>query len=49
MAKDMGLSTLAEGIERPAEAIALHTMGWEFGQGYLFGKPSPSRFPPSDQ
>ncbi len=32
---------IAEGIETPAQADALRTMGCSLGQGYLFGKPVP--------
>jgi EAL domain-containing protein (putative c-di-GMP-specific phosphodiesterase class I) len=32
---------LAEGVESEAEAEALHELGVELGQGYLFGRPEP--------
>ncbi|RUT31430.1 EAL domain-containing protein [Arsenicitalea aurantiaca] len=39
LAKTMGLATVAEGVETPAEAALLASWGCEFGQGYLFGRP----------
>ncbi len=39
MVKDLGITTLAEGIETPAEATVCETLGIELGQGYFFGRP----------
>jgi diguanylate cyclase (GGDEF)-like protein/PAS domain S-box-containing protein len=37
----LGLSVVAEGIERVEQAEALQRMGCQIGQGYLFAKPVP--------
>ncbi len=42
MAKHLGLSIMAEGIEEPGVALLLTEMGCREGQGYLFGKPMPA-------
>lgn len=42
MACDLGIISLAEGIETPAEAATCLQMGFELGQGYLFGRPAPA-------
>ena len=42
MVTDMGVATVAEGIEVEAEAEACRAMGFEFAQGYLFGRPAPA-------
>ncbi|SFZ85405.1 PAS domain S-box-containing protein/diguanylate cyclase (GGDEF) domain-containing protein [Devosia enhydra] len=39
LAKTMGLSTVAEGVETEAEAILLTSWGCDYGQGYLFSRP----------
>jgi EAL domain-containing protein (putative c-di-GMP-specific phosphodiesterase class I) len=39
MAKKMGISTLAEGIEREEEVIVCREMGFDYIQGYYYGKP----------
>jgi EAL domain-containing protein (putative c-di-GMP-specific phosphodiesterase class I) len=39
-AKKMNIRTIAEGIERPEELRLLRAMGFDFGQGYLLGRPS---------
>lgn len=36
----LGIITLAEGIERIEEAQVCQSIGYDLGQGYLFGKPS---------
>ena len=42
MAKNIGVCTLAEGVERPEHAVFLHQIGCEKMQGYYYGKPMPS-------
>ncbi|QGU31669.1 EAL domain-containing protein [Thermochromatium tepidum ATCC 43061] len=37
---DMGIASLAEGVETVAEAEALRAIGVDLYQGYLFGKPN---------
>ncbi|MBA3327958.1 MAG: EAL domain-containing protein [Solirubrobacterales bacterium] len=39
MAHNLGLSTVAEGIEDPVQVAQLRTLGCEYGQGFLFAKP----------
>jgi diguanylate cyclase (GGDEF)-like protein/PAS domain S-box-containing protein len=42
MSREMGLDTVAEGIETEAQAAVLLAMGCTQGQGYLFGRPMPA-------
>jgi EAL domain-containing protein (putative c-di-GMP-specific phosphodiesterase class I) len=39
-AHDLGILTLAEGIECSEEAAVCQQLGFDLGQGYLFGKPA---------
>ncbi|GIU97969.1 MAG: hypothetical protein KatS3mg013_1772 [Actinomycetota bacterium] len=41
LARGLGMTTLAEGIETPEELAFLREHGCELGQGYLFSKPVP--------
>lgn len=41
MAKELGIHTLAEGVETQEQYEFLHRIGCEKLQGYLFGKPKP--------
>lgn len=41
MGKSLSLAMVAEGIEHQRQADQLRTLGVQFGQGYLFGKPMP--------
>ncbi|MEU7907545.1 EAL domain-containing protein [Actinoplanes sp. NPDC049118] len=38
---ELNIAVVAEGIETPARARALASLGCDFGQGYLFGQPGP--------
>jgi EAL domain-containing protein (putative c-di-GMP-specific phosphodiesterase class I)/ActR/RegA family two-component response regulator len=40
-ADDMGITIVAEGIERPEQLRVLREMGVDCGQGYLLGRPGP--------
>ena len=42
LSDSLGLATVAEGIEHPAQAARLRELGCRFGQGYLFGRPAPA-------
>jgi EAL domain-containing protein (putative c-di-GMP-specific phosphodiesterase class I) len=39
LAHTLGMTTVAEGIERPEQAEALDRLGCELGQGFLFAPP----------
>jgi diguanylate cyclase (GGDEF)-like protein/PAS domain S-box-containing protein len=39
----LGLEVVAEGIEREEQIASLQGLGFEFGQGFLFGRPMPAR------
>lgn len=40
LSRDLGIVTLAEGIECSAEAETCRQLGFDLGQGYLFGRPA---------
>lgn len=42
MVNNMGIETIAEGIESEAEAEACAKLGFEYAQGYHFGRPAPA-------
>lgn len=42
LARNLGLTLVAEGIETSAQLKLLRELGVEFGQGYLFGAPMPA-------
>ena len=42
MAADLGIRSIAEGIERQGEAEVCAELGFELGQGFLFGAPEPA-------
>jgi EAL domain-containing protein (putative c-di-GMP-specific phosphodiesterase class I) len=42
LARSMGLSVVAEGIERPDQAAFLLDHACDFGQGYWYGRPQPA-------
>ena len=47
LCRESGIQTLAEGVETRREACALLELGFDLGQGYLYGRPRPiSKFSP---
>ena len=42
LAHALGATTIAEGIERPAQRESLRLLGCDQGQGYLLGRPGPA-------
>jgi EAL domain-containing protein (putative c-di-GMP-specific phosphodiesterase class I) len=42
LSQGLGLGVVAEGIETPGQAAALHADGCSLGQGFLFGRPMPA-------
>lgn len=42
MARDVGSIALAEGVETIGEHQVCVELGFELGQGYLYGRPAPS-------
>lgn len=42
LGQSLGLITVAEGVETPAQASMLLWLGCDLGQGWLFGKPVPT-------
>lgn len=42
LARELGLVTMAEGIETEAQADFLARCGWKYGQGWLFGVAQPA-------
>lgn len=43
LAHSLGLAAVAEGLETPQQLAALRTVGCDYAQGYLFGRPQPAR------
>jgi EAL domain-containing protein (putative c-di-GMP-specific phosphodiesterase class I) len=41
LARGLGLGTIAEGVETAEQREVLASQGWELGQGWLFGRPTP--------
>ena len=41
LATGLGMRTTAEGVETPEQAQVLAEQGWEWGQGWLYGRPGP--------
>ena len=42
IARSLGLTVIAEGIETPAQLATLRQLGCDAGQGYLFARPAPA-------
>ena len=47
LARELGMSTVAEGIEEQAVADQLQAMGCTYAQGYLYGRPMPKAMVPA--
>jgi EAL domain-containing protein (putative c-di-GMP-specific phosphodiesterase class I) len=45
MVRDLGIRSVAEGVETQAEADVCAQMGFDLGQGYFFGRPVPGGKP----
>jgi EAL domain-containing protein (putative c-di-GMP-specific phosphodiesterase class I) len=43
MVHDLGITSLAEGVETAGEDATCRQMGFTLGQGYLYGRPAPPR------
>jgi EAL domain-containing protein (putative c-di-GMP-specific phosphodiesterase class I) len=43
MVTDLGVTSIAEGIETEADGVACRQLGFALAQGYLFGRPGPVR------
>ncbi len=41
MVVDLGIASIAEGVELMEEADVCRELGFEYGQGYFFGRPAP--------
>ena len=48
LCRDLGIRTIAEMVETQENASTLRSMGVEFGQGFLFGRPAPRPALPRD-
>jgi EAL domain-containing protein (putative c-di-GMP-specific phosphodiesterase class I) len=44
MVREIGVTPLAEGVEREEEAATCLELGFELGQGYFYGKPAPGTY-----
>jgi EAL domain-containing protein (putative c-di-GMP-specific phosphodiesterase class I) len=43
MVRDLGIRSIAEGVETPAEAEVCREAGFDLAQGFFFGRPAPAR------
>ena len=43
MVHNLGITSLAEGVETAGEDETCRQMGFDLGQGYLYGRPAPPR------
>jgi EAL domain-containing protein (putative c-di-GMP-specific phosphodiesterase class I) len=42
LARSLGLRTVGEGVERPEQLACLASLGCDFAQGFLLGRPMPA-------
>lgn len=49
MVHELGIFSLAEGVETQAEADTCRQMGFDLGQGYFYGRPAPVRQGPAEE
>lgn len=42
LGRNLGMKVVAEGVETPAQAMTLSAQGCEYGQGFLFCRPTPA-------
>ena len=42
LARDLGMSSVAEGVETVEDAMMIRHFGYDFGQGYYWGRPLPA-------
>ena len=40
--ENLGMASLAEGVEEPAQLAMLQSLGCRYAQGYLFSRPVPA-------
>jgi EAL domain-containing protein (putative c-di-GMP-specific phosphodiesterase class I) len=43
MVRSLGIISLAEGVETEPEDAVCRQMGFDLGQGFLYGRPAPIR------
>lgn len=43
MARGLGIKALAEGVECENDSKTCHDLGFEFGQGFYYGRPAPAK------
>ena len=49
LGRSLGMNLVAEGIETREQALAVHELGFDYGQGYLFSKAVPEAGEPLTQ
>jgi EAL domain-containing protein (putative c-di-GMP-specific phosphodiesterase class I) len=42
MARALGMTLIAEGVETERQVRTLRLLGWRFAQGFYFGRPQPA-------
>jgi EAL domain-containing protein (putative c-di-GMP-specific phosphodiesterase class I) len=43
MVRELGIVAVAEGVETQAESETCEEMGFDWGQGFFYGRPAPVR------